>query len=52
MVDCCMLWPDRPGMVALVPRVGCGRLIVALWTGASVPLAVVRVVSCLVVPQW
>jgi len=26
-------------------------LIVALWIGASVPLAVVRVVHCLVVPQ-
>ena len=33
-------------MLVTVPRVGCGQLIVALWIGASVPLAVVRVVQC------
>jgi hypothetical protein len=51
MVDCCMLWPHGPGMLVTVPRVGCGHLIEALWIGASVPLAVVRVVQCRVVPQ-
>ena len=51
LVDCCMLHPQGPGLLAPVPRVGCRHLIVAVWTGASVPLAVVRVVSCLVVPH-